>query len=132
MRYRRMRRRRPRPGVLTVLTLVAFVVIGLTASNMVASSHAADRTQAITANTLKPVECNGITLTTVVVGTNGTAGADLLVGSGAGQTMSGNGGNDCILGGGGNDTLRGNAGTDVCIGGPGADSFAATCEIRYQ
>ena len=85
----------------------------------------------ITANTLKPAACASITLTTVVAGTTGTSGADLLLGSAAAESMSGLGGNDCILGGGGNDTINGGAGTDVCIGGPGTDTFVS-CETQIQ
>jgi Ca2+-binding RTX toxin-like protein len=132
VRCRRPRRRRPRFAVLVVLGLVGFVAVGLTASNVVAQSHAADRTQVITVNTVKPVECNGITLASIIVGTNGNAAANLLLGNNNGQTMTGQGGDDCILGGGGNDDLRGNAGNDVCIGGPGTDTFRNNCETQIQ
>ena len=88
--------------------------------------------RSITANTLKPVECAGITLTTVVAGINGTGGADLLLGSSAVNSMSGGNGNDCILGGGGNDSINCGSGTDVAVGGPGTDTFNANCETRFS
>ena len=131
MRHRPKRRhRRPRFGVLAVLGLLGFVAIGLTASNVVAGSHAADRSTAITVNTVKPTECNTIILTNIIVGNNGTAQANLLIGNGGNNNMTGRGGNDCILGGAGNDTINGNAGTDVCIGGLGTDNFL-NCETTY-
>ncbi len=117
-------------GVVGLLLLCVAVVA--TAANTVPASNLGSASQAITANTLKPAACNGITLTNVVVGNNGTAGADLLLGSAGVDNMDGNGGDDCILGGGGNDNLRGSAGTDVCIGGPGVDTFHPTCETQIQ
>jgi Ca2+-binding RTX toxin-like protein len=87
---------------------------------------------ATTANTLKPTQCAGITLTTVVAGVTGTAAADLLLGSSAANSMSGGNGNDCILGGGGNDTINCGSGTDVALGGLGTDTFNANCETRIQ
>jgi Ca2+-binding RTX toxin-like protein len=114
-----------------VLGLTGFLVIGLTASNVVASSHAADRTQAINANALKPTECAALNLTRIVVGITGTGQSELILGSSAGETINGNGGADCILGGGGNDNLRGGSGGDVCIGGPGNDTFNS-CSFSYQ
>jgi Ca2+-binding RTX toxin-like protein len=115
-----------------VLATAGLCVIGLTASNVVASSSASDTSRGVLVNELKPAACNGITLTNVIVGVNGTGQANLLLGSNAGQTMRGQNGNDCILGGGGNDSLRGNGGNDVCIGGPGTDTFFATCETQIQ
>jgi Ca2+-binding RTX toxin-like protein len=117
---------------LLVLGIAGLAVIGLTASNVVASSKASDTSRLVDVNEEKPAACNGITLTNVVVGANGTGAADLLLGNNTAQTMRGLNGNDCILGGGGNDSLRGNGGTDVCIGGPGADTFQATCETQIQ
>ena len=117
-------------GVVGLLLLCVAVVA--TAANTVPASNLGSANQAITANTVKPAACNGITLTNVVVGNNGTAGADLLLGSAGVDNMDGNGGDDCILGGGGNDNLRGSGGTDVCIGGPGVDTFHPTCETQIQ
>ncbi len=117
-------------GVLGLLLICVAVVA--TAANTVPASNLGSATQAITANTLKPAACNGITLTNLVIGNTGTAGADLLLGSAGVDSMDGNGGDDCILGGGGNDNLRGSGGTDVCIGGPGVDTFHPSCETQIQ
>jgi Ca2+-binding RTX toxin-like protein len=117
-------------GVLALLLLCIAVVA--TAANTVPASNLGSASQAITANTLKPAACNGITLTNLVIGNNGTAAADLVLGSAGVDNMNGAGGNDCILGGGGNDTIAGGAGTDVCIGGPGADTFNGNCETQIQ
>jgi Ca2+-binding RTX toxin-like protein len=117
-------------GVLALLLLCIAVVA--TAANTVPASNLGSASQAITANTLKPAACNGITLTNLVIGNNGTAGNDLVLGSAGVDNMNGAGGNDCILGGGGNDSIAGGGGTDVCIGGPGTDTFNANCETQIQ
>lgn len=118
---------------LVALTIGLMSVPGAVGNdNVVPGSNVTRYQEAITANTLKPSACAGITLTTVVAGNSGTAGADLLLGSAAANTMSAGGGNDCVLGGGGNDTIACGTGTDVAIGGPGTDSFNANCETRIQ
>jgi Ca2+-binding RTX toxin-like protein len=117
-------------GVLALLLLCIAVVA--TAANTVPASNLGSASQAITANTLKPAACTGITLTNLVIGNNGTAGNDLVLGSAGVDNMNGAGGNDCILGGGGNDSIAGGAGTDVCIGGPGTDTFNNNCETQIQ
>ena len=101
-----------------------------TANNIVPATNAGQSSIAISADTLKPPECAGITLTNLVVGTIGTAANDLILGTAAGDIMSGGAGNDCMLGGGGNDIMDGSTGTDVCIGGPGADTL--NCETNIQ
>jgi len=117
-------------GVLGLLLICVAVVA--TAANTVPASNLGSSSTAITANTLKPAACNGITLTNIVIGNTGTAGADLLLGSAGVDNMDGLAGDDCIPGGGGNDNLRGSQGTDVCIGGPGVDTFHPTCETQIQ
>jgi Ca2+-binding RTX toxin-like protein len=112
-----------------VLGLVT--VSALAATNAVPATRAGNPTAAIGVNDLKPAACAGLTLTAIVVGTNGTDASELVLGSAAGETLRGGKGDDCVLGGGGNDTLRGEQGTDVCIGGPGTDSFN-TCETQIQ
>jgi len=122
-------------GALTVvaLTLGLLPVTGATGGgNTVPASNAALYQVAITANTLKPVACAGITLTTVRAGNTGTNGADLMLGSAAANTLSAGGRNDCVLGGGGNDSINCGSGTDVAIGGSGTDTFKANCETRIQ
>jgi Ca2+-binding RTX toxin-like protein len=126
-------RRRPLsiPAILAA-TVAVSAVVGLTAANSVATSRAEDSSRAVTADELKPATCAGVALSSVVVGSNGTNGNNLLIGSTAADTLDGNQGNDCVLGGGGNDSLRGSQGTDVCIGGPGTDSFHPSCETQVQ
>jgi Ca2+-binding RTX toxin-like protein len=109
------------------------LISALAATNTVPGSNAERDVSTISPDELKPKpDCNGITLTAIVVGVNGGNPNELIVGSAAVESFRGGNGNDCIVGGGGNDTLRGDGGTDVCIGGPGTDSFHATCETQIQ
>lgn len=113
--------------------LVAVVGTAMTAANSVPLSRVVDNTRTIGANDLKPSNCNGITLTSLVVGSGtvtGTGAAELILGGANADLMSGLGGNDCILGGGGVDTIDGGLGTDVCLGGPATDVI--TCETAVQ
>lgn len=125
---------RPAAGATVVALAIGLLPVNgaLGAGNAVPGSKVTRYTTAVTVNTLKPVTCAGITLTTVVAGTTGTNGADLLLGSAAANSMSSSGANDCVLGGGGNDSINCGAGTDVAIGGPGTDTFNANCETRIQ
>ena len=109
----------------------AAATTALGASSTVPGSKASHTVQSIGANNLKPTACAAITLTTLVIGINGTGGNDLLLGSAGIDVMNGGAGNDCILGGGGNDAITGGTGTDVCIGGPGTDTFTG-CETSIQ
>ena len=126
----------PRPSVGATVAALAIGLISVSgaigAGNAVPGSKVTRYVTAITANTLKPVDCAGITLTTVVAGNTGTNGANLLLGSAAVNTMSATGGDDCVLGGGGNDSINCGTGIDVAIGGPGTDTFNANCETRIQ
>ena len=123
-----------RRSVAASLVALTFAVLplnsALSADNTVPGSLAKPSQVSITADTLKPSACAGITLTTTVAGITGTSGADLLLGSAAINSMTGNAGNDCILGGGGNDAINCGLGTDVAIGGPGTDTFTANCETQ--
>ena len=104
----------------------------LGAGTSVPGSHVTRYQVAITANTLKPIQCAGITLTTVVAGVTGTTGADLLLGSCCRQLdewrqrqrLRSRRRRKRL------DQLRG--GTDVALGGPGTDTFNANCETRIQ
>jgi Ca2+-binding RTX toxin-like protein len=118
--------------LLSLLVVALATLVGLTAANTVATSRADDDSRSVTTNDRAPIECAGITVTSVVNGITGTNGADLLLGTSGVDTMDGGQGDDCILGGGGNDNLRGSQGTDVCIGGPGTDTFHPTCETQIQ
>ena len=117
-------------GVLGLLLICVAVVA--TAANTVPGSNIGSSSAAITANTLKPAACNGVTLTSIVIGNSGTNAAELILGSAGADTMNGGNGDDCILGGGGIDAIAGGGGTDVCIGGPGVDTFNGNCETQIQ
>ncbi|MEO7909535.1 MAG: hypothetical protein ABIV47_07775 [Roseiflexaceae bacterium] len=115
--------------------LVALVLVSLmsamAASNSVPRTGLDEISRSITANDLKPPQCDGIHLDNLIVATgmiSGTSSNDLILGSSHADTISGEGGNDCIVGGGGNDTLYGNSGTDVCLGGSGSDIIDDSCE----
>ena len=140
---------------LVALGLVVLFGAGMTsalaAANAVPVTKHSDTRRPITPNDLKPTECNGITVTTKIVGSgpfNGTNANDLILGSAGADTINGGAGTDCILGGGGNDNLNGQGGADVilggdgdddinggggadtCYGGPGTDTFA-NCETQF-
>ena len=125
---------RPDAGATVVALAIGLLPVNgaLGAGNAVPGSKVTRYQDAITANTLKPVDCAGITLTTVVAGNTGTSGADLLLGSAAANSMS------CgrwqrlrsrrrrkRL-----DQLRG--GHRCRHRGPGTDTFNANCETRIQ
>ncbi|MEM7427090.1 MAG: tandem-95 repeat protein [Pseudomonadota bacterium] len=66
-------------------------------------------------------ELNGEATATVTLTIDGIDNDDVIVGTNAGETLSGGVGNDTISGLGGADLLRGNAGNDILNGGDGAD-----------
>ncbi len=144
----RLRRIRWMPLMLLILSF--FVVMGIftamTATNIVSESRAGDTTHPLDYQEILPVECNGITVTDVLVVTSsnflnpymGTGANELILGTpntdyidgGGGDDCILGGGDDCILGGGGNDGfcfwffcfgLSGGDGDDVILGGPGND-----------
>ena len=80
----------------------------------------------VTANDVKPPQCDGLDLADRASGTGG-AGNDLVYGSG---TVSGGAGDDCVVGSPGDDTIDGGPGNDVCIGDGGNDTFV-NCETIY-
>jgi len=118
-----------------VFAAAAIAIGTFTATNTVPSTHVGQQQFPINANALKPAACSALNLTTLVTGTNGTAGNDLVLGPATASTLNGNGGIDCIVGGGGNDTINGNGNgannNDVCIGGPGTDTFKK-CKTTIQ
>jgi Ca2+-binding RTX toxin-like protein len=103
-----------------------------TAGNTVSGGTVSRSVFPVTAEALKPAACAGITLTTIVSATTGTAGSDLIIGTSGTDVITGGNGDDCIVGGGGADSIDGGNGTDVCIGGPGIDVFVVTCETQIQ
>ena len=135
-----MIRRTGRIGVLAlVVVLSGSLITALTATSSVPGTRADHNLLSIGPNDLKPADCAGITVTTLLTGSgtfSGTGDSDLVLGGSGADTITAGGGNDCILGGGGNDSIRGESGTDVCIGGPGIDTFgilgSGGCETEIQ
>jgi Ca2+-binding RTX toxin-like protein len=155
-RRRRIRRRRKRGRRYYRFAVIGFsLVLVLSVAGALTNTiggvtppRLGNYTAAITPYALEPQACKsaGLNPTSIVEGTTGTTGDDLILGTSAGETIRGDSavfgpyGNDCILGGGGNDTIHGDSfffiwdignGTDVCIGGPGSDSFGG-CETTIQ
>ncbi len=108
---------------LLIIALSIFYVFS--AVNIVPSGRIDEITEPIDPNDLKPSECNGIPLTTIVnlaLGDSPTSGNDLILGTGKADTIDGLGGDDCIWGGDKNDNLTGGDGDDVILGGAKKDS----------
>jgi hypothetical protein len=105
-------------AILALFAGLGLIVTGSTASNAVPSSHAAVITQSISANSLKPSACSGISID------------ELVVGSG---TVPGTSANDLILGSPNNDMLGQNGaakGPDCCLAGGGINSYRNSCLVR--
>lgn len=136
---------------LGLLALFLTVVISAhAAANTVPRTAVDQATFTITANNLKPADCDLINLTRVVVGNTGTNSSELILGGSGNNTMNGGGGADCILGGGGADIINGGSGTDIllggdgndrlsgdgdtdaCVGGAGTDTFTNSCEYTFD
>lgn len=128
----------------TLLFLAFFLLLGLVftslstasaAANYIPPSHLTSQSFGVDANALKPPQCAGINLTTILVGSGRIKGKnrdELILGSPLNDTItSGKKGDDCILGGGGDDDITGNGSTSICIGGPGNDTFH-DCAIAIQ
>ena len=142
-------------GALVILILIAGVVFTAVAASITLPSVRVDQdTINVTADTLKPPECNGITLTNIVdfgAGETGTPANDLILGTRFNDAeIRGGAGDDCILGGRGNERQRsgnqwipglyGDEGNDVLIGGPGNNDYCDggdgtdtyySCEVTY-
>ncbi len=110
----------------TLFTALVAVASAVTASNTVDESGLGRNSEAVSANQLKPDECNGINLNSIISGSgtiNGTAGNDLILGSTGVDTLNGGAGDDCLVGGNGADVLAGEAGNDVLVAGDGDDDL---------
>jgi len=114
------------------------IAFAFAANNVVPVTHLTNQSSAVTADSLKPPACAGITLTAILYcppggGTcKGTDASELVLGSAGNDDIDSGKGNDCILGAGGNDSLKGEQNTDVCMGGQGTDSFHPSCETQIQ
>lgn len=99
--------------------LLLSIATAAAAANTVPPTRIGRTDTAVSLAQLAPPECAGMLLTVLRVGGGPGGGNALVLGSAAGQTLSGGGGDDCIVGGAGGDTLRGQGGNDVLIGGGG-------------
>lgn len=134
-----MRQRAGHIGVAALITVACVILAvhqpGATAASVVPGTKADDIATPITANTLKPPECDVVNVGTILIGSGsfgGGAQGALILGSPAADNIRGRNGDDCILGGAGDDSIRGDGGFDVCIGGPGTDDFHGSCEVVVQ
>lgn len=119
-------------GALGLVTLSVFA-----ATNTVPATNAAQvGAIAITADTLKPPDCAGITVTALATGSGTFAtanAAELVVGSAGIDTINTKNGSDCVVAGDGNDAIDCGGGTDVAVGGPGTDTNTGSrCETFVQ
>ncbi len=109
------------------LAIGATVVTAAASTVGVPTGSAVDVSSLVTADHLKPVECAGITLTSVIAGSgvfNGVGNTnELIVGSATADTVNGLLGDDCIVLGGGADSANGAAGADIILGQAGNDTL---------
>lgn len=127
--------RRTTAAAWPIAPVLLLVGVALAATTIVPPSRAGRTAQPITADSLKPAACNGLSLNGIVTGSGAFTDNNqphLVLGSSGIDLIRGRAGDDCILGGSGNDSLRGDGNTDVCIGGPGLDIFYASCETQIQ
>ena len=115
---------------LPIMVLLSAVFARMSA-NLVEESGIQAQTQEVSANQMKPADCDGLNLTAIYTGSDGSTANDLLLGTSGSDSLNANDGNDCVVGGSGDDTLDGGAGTDVCIGGDGTDNFL-NCETQID
>ncbi|MFL7869658.1 MAG: hypothetical protein AB8I58_12565 [Anaerolineales bacterium] len=142
-------------GILAFLVVVVGAVYSAVAAGNTVPSFRVDQDNiGISADDVKPPECNGITLTNIVdvgAGETGTSANDLILGTDKNdEEIRGGAGDDCILGGKGNERQRigtdwapglyGEDGNDVLIGGPGNSDYCDggpgndtyySCEVTY-
>jgi Ca2+-binding RTX toxin-like protein len=116
--------------IAAAIAILCTLALVLTAANIVPSTNVGTSQRGVSVQDIAPPECAGMGLTTLVTNGNGTNANDLMLGTAAGETLSGGKGDDCLVGGAGNDTLRGQNDNDVCIGGPGTDTYQQ-CETQY-
>ncbi|MBL7161156.1 MAG: hypothetical protein ISS57_01015 [Anaerolineales bacterium] len=110
---------------LIIFLILLGVFTAFAAVNIVPSGFLDEDIIPVSANDLKPDECNIINLSNIVNIGNGdspTSGNDLILGTDKNDVIDGLAGDDCILGGDKNDTLVGGDGDDVILGGDKKDS----------
>src|SRR5690349_240940 len=107
---------------LILIGLLALSIVGvisaLAAANTIPASGKLDTTIALTAQQLKPQDCNGLALTSYLLASGGTfknnGASALILGVSGFDNLKAGGGNDCVVGGAGGDTISGGAGGDIC------------------
>jgi IPT/TIG domain/RTX calcium-binding nonapeptide repeat (4 copies) len=98
-------------GTVLKVTVPAGVALGATTISVTTTGGTATAAFTVTETPTGPCDFNG------------TAGDDLLVGTGAAESLCGDGGNDTIRAKGGPDLLKGQKGDDVLKGGAGNDTL---------
>lgn len=107
----------------------------LTATATVPVSYAVKSIRAIGAADLRPSECAGLTLTSIVNGTGtissvGNGANELVLASAANDTISVKGGNECVVGGAGTDSVSVANGTAVCVISTTSTQTGCTTVVR--
>lgn len=119
---------------LAAFALIAVVGAVLTSTNALPPTAIGQDAHPVTAESLKPAACAGLSLAGVVPGSGAVAGGgggELIVAGPGADTITAGGGGDCAMGGAGDDDIDGGPGADICIGGPGTDVFT-DCETVIQ
>jgi Ca2+-binding RTX toxin-like protein len=113
---------------------IAGIISALAAANSVPVSGKLDTTITLTAQQLKPQDCNGLTLASYVLAGGGTfknnGTSALILGVPGFDNLKAGGGNDCVVGGSGGDTISGGAGGDICFGD--ASTTFNSCGAFYR
>ncbi len=121
--------------ILIIFSIVFLILINsiyaLTATNTVPESGLDYDSIPITANQVKPSDCNSLDLVNIITNSTGSSNNDLLLGTLDNDSLNGYDGDDCLYAGNGNDSLDGGAGYDICIGGSGTDTFT-DCEVEVD
>ena len=123
--------------VMLIILALMSIVSAFAANITVPTTHLTNQASPVSANTLKPAQCSGITVTTILYCPagggicNGTNADELIIGSPNVDAIQGKSGSDCIVGGDGDDDITGSQAKDVCIGGPGNDTLKK-CETAIQ
>jgi hypothetical protein len=111
-------------GALCALIASASVLTGLTGANTVPPTAAGVSQRVVTPNDLKPAQCAGLNVATLVTGSgviSGGPGNSLILGSAADDTIYAGPGDTCIDAG---------AGHNICYTSPGVNVYLSCTELR--
>lgn len=107
-----------------LLIVAASIFFAYAAHNTINQAYLGDSVYTITANDVKPSQCDHLNLTGgIYFNQNGSGGNDLIYAADGGSTINGGNGDDCIIGRDGNDNLSGGSGNDVILGFGGSDTL---------